>query len=182
MGPNGYFQPNFGPLSGQDLTLRMTTTTGNAIRAATQQVFQAQMKAIGIKITIVNTKASILFGQDLPGGNFDIAEFAWLSTPFATGNNSIYCSFSDATNCASNYDHYANPAVDALLAKGSAANSPKAEAAFYNQVDAALWADMVTLPLYQRPSMTAWSNNFAHILPNSSSAGVTWNAFAWTKK
>ncbi len=182
MGPNGYYQPNFGPQSGQDLTLSLTTTTGNVIRSATQQVFQSQMKAVGIKITIVNHPAATFFGSDLPNGNYDIGEFAWVGSPFATGNNSIYCSYTDATNCASNWTHYANPAVDALLAKGAAATSPKAEAAFYNQADAAMWADMNTLPLYQKPIMTAWSNNYANILPNPSSAGATWNAFAWTKK
>jgi peptide/nickel transport system substrate-binding protein len=182
MGSGGYFQPNFGPESGQDFTLSLTTTTGNIIRSETQQVFQAQMKAIGLKITILNHKAGSFFGSDLPNGNFDIAEFAWVSSPFATGNNSIYCSYTNTTNCASNWNHYASPAVDALLAQGAAATSPKAEAAFYNKVDAQLWADMNTLPLYQKPVMTAWSSNYNNILPNPSSAGSTWNAFNWTKK
>jgi peptide/nickel transport system substrate-binding protein len=182
MGPNGYYQPNFGPQSGQDFTLRITTTTGNVIRSATQQVFQSQMKAIGIKMTIVNDKAGKFFGTDLPTGNYDIGEFAWVATPFATGNNSIYCSYTDATNCASNWLNYANPGVDTLLAQGAAAASPKAETALYNKADAQLWADMATLPLYQKPIMTAWSNNYAGILPNPSSAGVTWNAFAWHVK
>jgi ABC-type transport system substrate-binding protein len=140
------------------------------------------MKAIGLKITILNHKAGSFFGSDLPNGNFDIAEFAWVSSPFATGNNSIYCSYTNTTNCASNWNHYASPAVDALLAQGAAATSPKAEAAFYNKVDAQLWADMNTLPLYQKPVMTAWSSNYNNILPNPSSAGSTWNAFNWTKK
>jgi peptide/nickel transport system substrate-binding protein len=182
MGPNGYYQPNFGPESGQDFTLRITTTTGNVIRSATQQVFQAQMKNIGIKITIVNDPAGKFFGTDLPTGNYDIGEFAWVGTPFATGNNSIYCSYTDQTNCASNWTNYASPAVDTLLAQGAAAVSPKAEAALYNKADAQMWADMNTYPLYQKPIMTAWSNNYAGILPNPSSSGVTWNAFAWHVK
>ena len=181
MGSDGYFQPNFGPESGQDFTLSLTTTTGNSIRSATQQVFQSQMKTVGIKITIVNHPAATFFGSDLPNGNYDIGEFAWVGSPFASGNNSIYCSYTDTTNCGSNWTHYANPAVDALLAKGAAATSPKAEASYYNQADALLWADMDTLPLYQKPVMTAWSTSFDHILPNPSQAGVTWNAFAWTK-
>ena len=182
MGSDGYFQPTFGPESGQDFTLSLTTTTGNVIRSQTQQVFQSQMKAVGLKITIVNHPAGTFFGSDLPNGNYDIGEFAWVGTPFATGNNSIYCSYTDATNCGSNWTHYANPAVDALLAQGAAATSPKAEAAFYNKADAQLWADMDTLPLYQKPVMTAWSTHFNGILPNPSSAGVTWNAFQWTVK
>ena len=182
MGADGYFQPTFGPETGQDFTLSLTTTTGNVIRSATQQVFQSQMKTVGIKITIVNHPAGTFFGSDLPKGNYDIGEFAWVGTPFATGNNSIYCSYTDTTNCSSNWTNYANPTVDKLLAQGAAAVSPKAEAAFYNKADAQMWADMNTLPLYQKPIMTAWSTHYNGILPNPSSAGVTWNAFQWTVK
>ena len=42
---DGYFQPNYGPQKGQDLTFTIQSTTGNAIRSQTEQLFQAQMKA-----------------------------------------------------------------------------------------------------------------------------------------
>jgi peptide/nickel transport system substrate-binding protein len=179
MGPNGYYQPNFGPELGQDFTLRITTTAGNVIRSATQQVFQSQMKAIGIKITIVNEK-TFFSNTGLYGGFFDIAEFAWVGSPFATGNNSLYCSFTDTTNCGSNYDQYTNPAVDTLLKQAAASTNPKTEAALYNKADALLWADMATLPLYQKPVMTAWSTNYNGIKPSPSNSGATWNAYEWT--
>ncbi len=102
MGSDGYFQSG-----GQDISLRISSTTGNALRQSTEELFQAQMKAIGIKIKIQNYDASTFFGTNLPGGNFDIAEFAWVSTPFLSGNQSIYCSYTNSTNCSSNWNHYA---------------------------------------------------------------------------
>ena len=182
MGSDGYYQPSNGPEAGQDFTLRISTTTGNSIRSNTQQLVQAQLKAVGIKIQIVNTPAGTFFGTDLPNGNYDIAEFAWVGSPFATGNNSIYCSYTDTTNCNSNWNHAADATTDSLLKQAAAATNPKTEATLYNKADAQMWANMVTLPLYQKPIMVAWSKNYNKILPNPTSAGITWNAFNWSLK
>ena len=81
------------------------------------------MKAIGIKINIQNYDANTFFGTNLPNGTYQIAEFAWVSTPFVSGNQSIYCSYTNTTNCGENWTHYANPQVDKLMKEGSQATS-----------------------------------------------------------
>jgi peptide/nickel transport system substrate-binding protein len=176
---DGYYQPNYGPQAGQDLTFTIQSTSGNAVRQQTEQLFQAQMKTIGIKINIQNYDANTFFGTNLPTGAYQIAEFAWVSTPFVSGNQSIYCSYTNTTNCGQNWIHYANPQVDKLLAAGSAATSPTQEASDYNQADKILWSDMATLPLYQKPQFFAWSNTYGNIIPNVSNLGVPWNGNLW---
>jgi len=182
MGSDGYFQPKTGPLAGKDLTFTIKSTSGNSLRANIEQLFQADMKAIGINLQIANEPAATLFGTDLPKGQFQLALFAWVSTPFESGNQSIYCSYTNTANCGSNYDHYANPAVDKLLAAGATASSPSAEQSDFQQADALLWKDMVTLPLFQGVELTAWSNNYANIEPNPSNVGIPWNAQTWGAK
>jgi peptide/nickel transport system substrate-binding protein len=39
-----------------------------------------------------------------------------------------------------------------------------------------LWDDMVTIPLYQKPTYVAYRNTFANIHDNASSNGPLWNA------
>ena len=177
---DGYFQPNYGPQKGKDLTFTIQSTSGNSVRAQTEELFQAQMKAIGIKINIQNYDANTFFGTNLPSGTFQIAEFAWVTTPFVSGNQSIYCSYTNATNCAQNWNHSANADVDKVMASGSSAPSQSEEINDYNKADAILWHNMVTLPLYQKPQFWAWTNNLKGVLPNTSSVGVTWNAEDWT--
>ena len=57
------------------------------------------MKAIGIKINIQNYDANTFFGTNLPSGTFQIAEFAWVPTPFVSANQPIYCSYTNASKC-----------------------------------------------------------------------------------
>jgi peptide/nickel transport system substrate-binding protein len=177
-GSDGYFEPNYGPLKGKDLTFTIQSTAGNSIRAQTEVLFQAQMKAIGIKINIQNYDANT-FGNNLPNGTYQIAEFAWVNTPFVSANQPIYCSYTNSTMCGFNWTHSANAHVDALMSQGSAARSTSAEVSGYNKADQILWQTMVTLPLYQTPQFYAWSNNLRGVVPNTSSVGVTWNAQDW---
>ena len=100
MGSDGYFHPNFGPEKGKDLTISISTTSGVPVRSQIEQLFQADMKAIGIKINIQNYDASTLFGTVGPKGEFDIIEFAWVLSPFASANQSIYCSYTNASRAA----------------------------------------------------------------------------------
>ena len=180
MASDGYFQPDYGPQNGKDLTFTIQSTSGNSVRSQTEELFQAQMKAIGIKINIQNYDANTFFGTNLPNGTFQIAEFAWVTTPFVSGNQPIFCSYTNTTNCASNYNHAANAHVDQLMAAGSSAPSQSQEISDYNKADAILWQNMVTLPLYQKPQFWAWSNNLKGVVPNTSSVGVTWNAEDWS--
>ena len=178
-GSDGYFQPTSGPLKGKDLAFTIQSTSGNRIRSQTEVLFQAQMKSIGIKINIQNVDANT-FGTNIPNGDYQITEFSWYNTPFVSGNQPIYCSYTDAANCDSNWTHSANAHVDQLMAAGSSAPSQSQENEDYNKADAILWQNAVTLPLYQTPQFFDWSNNLKGVQPNTSSVGVTWNAENWS--
>jgi glutathione transport system substrate-binding protein len=182
MGSDGYFHPNFGPQKGKDFTLSVSTTSGVEVRSEIEQLFQANMKAIGVKINIQNYSANTLFGTIGPKGEFDIIEFAWVISPFVSGNQSVYCSYTDTANCQNNWDHYADPKVDSLFVKAlTTLNAAQADA-LYNQIDGLLWSDMATLPLFQAPDLYGWSSNYGNIVPNNSNVGIPWNASEWGVK
>jgi peptide/nickel transport system substrate-binding protein len=182
MGSDGYFHPSSGPEAGKDLTFSISTTSGEPVRAEIEQLFQSYMKNIGIKINIQNYSPNTLFGTVGPKSEFDIIEFAWVSTPFASGNISIYCSFTNSNLCGQNWDHYANPQVDSILNQAATTLDSAKAVTLYNQADALLWKDMVTLPLFQQPQLYTWSSTYGNILPNPSNLGLTWNAQTWGLK
>jgi peptide/nickel transport system substrate-binding protein len=138
------------------------------------------MKAIGVKINIQNYPLNDLFKSYVVPGAYQIVEFAWVATPFVSSNQSIYCSYTDATNCGQNWTHSANSKTDQLLKSGASASSQHLENTDFNHADTILWQDMVTLPMYQKPQFWAWDNKLHNVQPNVSSVGVTWNAENWT--
>lgn len=178
MGADGYFHPDFGPEKGQDFTLTLSTTSGVPVRQQIEELFQSEMKSIGVNIVIQNYTASKLFGTIAHTGEFDIIEFAWVQTPFASINQAIYCSYTNVS-CKQNFDHYSNPTVDSLFAKALTTINQAQAAKYYNEIDSILWKDMATLPLFQQPSLYGWSTSYTGIVPNTSTLGIPWNAQDW---
>jgi peptide/nickel transport system substrate-binding protein len=182
MGSDGYFHPNFGPEKGQDFTLSISTTSGVEERLELEELFQADMKAIGVKINIQNYPAATLFGTIGPKSEFQIIEFAWVQSPFPSGAYSIYCSYTNASLCGDNWDHYSDPALDTVLNQAMSATSPTQEATLFNQADSIMWKDMATLPLFEEPTLFGWTSSYGNVIPNASSQGFSWNASLWGSK
>src|SRR5262249_60283114 len=60
---------------GQKATFTINSTTGNKRRELTETVMQQMLKTAGFDMKIANQKASDLFGQTLPEGNYQVALF-----------------------------------------------------------------------------------------------------------
>jgi peptide/nickel transport system substrate-binding protein len=163
---------------GQRLSLRISTTAGNQLRETQEQLFQAQMKAIGVEIRIANADSTKLFGDWLPNGNFDIANFGWVGNPFAiSSSQDIY-----RTGGGSNYGQYASSKVDQLFAQAVREVDEARSAELGNQIDQQLTADMATIPLYAKPTYLAVRKTFTGVGDNATQEGPFWNANLWAQK
>ena len=160
---------------GETLALRLSTTAGNALREQQGVLIQAQLAEVGIRINIDNSPADVFFGEHLPGGNFDIGNFAWVGTALpASGANQIYDSKSD-----SNFGKYSSPKVDGLMKQALGETDETARLKLLNQIDVALWEDLVNLPLYQKPTFLAFSDDYVNIEDNTTTESPFWNSESW---
>jgi peptide/nickel transport system substrate-binding protein len=163
---------------GKKLSVRFSTTAGNKLRETQGELFQAQMKAIGVDIKIANVDSTKFFGEWLPEGNFDIGNFAWLGSPFTlSGSQDIY-----KTGGGSNYGQYASKKVDDLFAQALGEIDEAKAAELGNQIDQQLTADMATIPLYTKPTFIAWRNTFTNIRDNTNTVGPFFETSAWGQK
>jgi peptide/nickel transport system substrate-binding protein len=163
---------------GKKASFRISTTAGNQLRETQEELFQAQMKKIGVDIKIANADSTKFFGEWLPNGNFDIANFAWVGSPFSiSGSRATY-----VCGSGSNYGQYCNKKVDQLFTQAFAEFDPAKATEIGNQIDQQITADMATIPLYQKPTFIAWRNTFGNISDNSTQDGPFWNANVWGQK
>jgi peptide/nickel transport system substrate-binding protein len=163
---------------GRRLSLRISTTAGNQLRETQEQLFQAQMKGIGVEIKIANADSTKLFGDWLPGGNFDIANFGWVGNPFAiSSSQDIY-----RTGGGGNYGQYASKQVDQLFAQAVREVDEAKSAELGNQIDQQLTADMATIPLYAKPTYLAVRKTFTGVGDNATQEGPFWNSNLWAQK
>lgn len=101
---------------GQKATFEIKSTTGNKRRELTEQILQSQWKDAGFGLTINNIKAGVLFGQDLPKGNFQVALYAQTPSSNDPGFCTIWCSKNIPGpangNNGQNYTRLADPTID----------------------------------------------------------------------
>ena len=179
LGPDGiYTHPQRGPLH-----IQIDTTANNPLRQTTIEVMIPQLKKAGIDASF-NANPDIFAGPDKPtslaAGGFQAALFAWVSTPFVAANQSIY--FSPSNGLGQNYSRTGTPQIDQLLAQMVAEPDPTKSSDLANQVDKALWDQMATLPLYQKPTFIAYQSSVQNVQDNASQAGPLWNSDQWAQK
>jgi peptide/nickel transport system substrate-binding protein len=81
-----------------------------------------------------------------------------------------------------NYSRTGTPQIDALIKQSGTETDTTKQADLGNQIDKALWDQMATIPLFQKPTFFAWSSNITGPKDNPTNAGPLWNASTWSMK
>jgi len=161
--------------SGIAATFRYTYASGNPTRAMREQIVAQQLKAIGIQIVNTPLPGNAIFGSGgLPSGNWDLADFAWVTSP-DPGD------FAPIWGCAgpSNFLGYCNRVATNLLDETNRTPSPTKRRALFERADALFAKDIPTIPLYSQPSPLIRRSSLAGTQNNPSPTGFTWNIERW---
>jgi peptide/nickel transport system substrate-binding protein len=152
LGSDGYYAKD-----GKTLEVKFSQLTGVPVSQNEAQLVQAQLKDIGIKVTLVDVSTD-KFSQVLADGDFELIAFTWIGTPFPfPGIKQLYGTGSDSNYARSNL-----PEVDKLTDEIAVTIDVAKRTELANQVDKILWDFVHTLPLYQRPELYAVNSNIAN--------------------
>ncbi|MGH3417675.1 MAG: ABC transporter family substrate-binding protein, partial [Actinocrinis sp.] len=141
--------------------LSMKYELGDAVRRDESDLFAADLARLGVTVRVSPTAdlgATLTQGAQSAAASsgatgYDIVLFDWNATAFpASANQALY-----TTGGADNFGGYSNPKVDGWLGAAVSATDPNAAAADLDKADAQLSQDAYTLPLYQRPTLVAFS-------------------------
>jgi len=158
--------------------LTHTTTGTNRRRVLAAQIYKENLKAIGIDLDIRLVDPNVLFGdgpQSTTQGNWDMAEYAWVTSP----DSSFAVSWLKCKG-ESNNTTYCNRAVTKLLNATDRTLNAKKRAALFVQANALMAKDVPVIPLYAVPVIYVHKNAAKALgAPNPSLWGPTWNAHLW---
>ena len=157
----------------------MMTTQGNPLRANTIDVITQQLKPVGIEIKKF-LNPDIFAGKEKPrsleGGQFQIALFAWVSSPFISGNQSLYQS-PQGDDIGQNYTRGRRPAGRQAV-PGDQRCDRRQDGAGPGQPGATSSCGTTCTPsrCYQKPTFLAYNSNYTGFQENASLAGPLWNS------
>jgi peptide/nickel transport system substrate-binding protein len=150
--------------------------TGNVRRSQELELIQANSLKAGFNVIDTNEPNWEFTDPTLyPINPHDAVIFAWSSSSLAiTGNDQQY-----GTDKPSNFQDYANPTVDENLSALETELDPAKQVELQTAVEAALWGDAATLPIFQFPGLTWWDNGTTGVSSNPLSTGYFWNYWEW---
>jgi peptide/nickel transport system substrate-binding protein len=139
--------------AGESLSFTLMTTAGNHSRELVEQVLQSEWKKIGIDIKLKNEPARVLFGETLLHRQFQLAMYAWISSP-----ENVPRDIFDSTEIPSagngysgeNIAGYKNPKMDELLKAMEVELDPQKRKAMWAEAQNIFATDLPFLPLYLR--------------------------------
>lgn len=162
------------------VTVKFAYATDNPRRASEFQLVQASALEAGFNVVDVGKPGSEFFGESGLGSgkyDYDATVFAWQSTSDGvTGNQGAF-----QTDGGSNFQGYSDKDVDALWQKIEGETSDAAARPTLAEVDKALFAGAVTMPLFQLPDVSAWSSKISNVSDAPFSPNIFWNFWEWSQ-
>lgn len=167
---------------GEALRLTLSTTAGRPNRERTEVVLQAQLREVGIAVSIRNYNATRFFGsyQDggvLERGEFQLGMYAWVSSP--DPNNAFLWSSTQIPPHGQNQSRFRNARMDELMRLGVATADREARRRTYFEAQELLIREAPVLPLLLWVNLDSYPRDLLHVKPNPSAQGNAWNAWEW---
>ncbi|MGW3497035.1 ABC transporter family substrate-binding protein [Streptomyces sp. NPDC001020] len=173
--PKGTAAPPAGAASrvlakdGKPLQLRFVLPSGpgsQPLRTVGDRIAR-MLEKIGIRTEIAKVTDDSFFRDHVASGDYDLALYSWPASAFpATDARPIFAKpvpGSDGSlNVEQNYTRVGTDQVDQLFDQAIATLDEDEERDLVRKADARLWAVAGSIPLYQRPQLTATRRNLAN--------------------
>ena len=181
----GYTRFVTGPyedISGKPLTVRMAVESGDPWITGVANLVAGQLESVGIEVVTVPVDGAKGMADAARANSYDMALVSRTASTFLTGTMAWYSAQLGVPGQGGSQDwsNFSDPTVDQLFRQASMELNPVNGATYYGQVDAALWNQMIALPLFQEPAFLAHGVQIGTVQYNSSSTGLLWNVADWT--
>ncbi|MFC4589384.1 ABC transporter family substrate-binding protein [Sphaerisporangium corydalis] len=155
---------------GRELKVRFVIPAGLQLSKAEGEIAQSMLARIGVKVTIQSVPNDDFFSKYIIPGNFDIAPFSYIGTPFPV--SSSYGTYAAGVKGSdgklqwnANFGRSGGPDIDAAMRRASSDLNPARARGDANEADKLVWREVNVLPLYQRPQNWGVRSRLANIGP-----------------
>lgn len=123
---------------------------------------------------MVDAGSETFFDVELAAGDWDIAMFAWAGSPLKSGAVATY-----SPGEGNNVGNIDIPEIQPLMEELLVSTDQQQVLDLSNQIDAILWEELATIPVFTFPGVAAYGENTENVIYNPSQNGLTFNAAEW---
>lgn len=153
--------------NGKPLSLRFVLPADSPTLADVGGRIARMLSEIGIRTELTKVDGAGYFQDHVASGDFDLALYSWPGTAFpATDAAPIFAKPVPAPDgsltVAQNYTRVGTDRIDQLLSRAGAELDTAEARRLTDQADSRIWAAAGSIPLYQRPELTALRTTVAN--------------------
>ncbi|MEU6544303.1 ABC transporter family substrate-binding protein [Streptomyces sp. NPDC046859] len=154
---------------GKALTLRFVVPDGEGsqtLRTVADRI-GLMLKRVGIRTEVTKVSDESYFKDHIASGQYDLALYSWPGSAFpATDARPIYAkpvpAADGSLNVEQNYTRVGTDQVDQLFEQAVSTLDESESRSLIRKADSRIWAAAGSIPLYQRPQLTAARTDLAN--------------------
>ncbi|MBC2900708.1 ABC transporter family substrate-binding protein [Streptomyces cupreus] len=155
---------------GKALTLRFVLPSGpgsETLRTVAERI-RRMLDRVGIRTELSKVTDESYFKDHIASGEYDLALYSWPASAFpATDARPIYAkpvpAADGSLNVEQNYTRVGTDQVDQLFDQAVSTLNEGETKSLIRKADSRIWAAAGSIPLYQRPQLTAAKTNLANV-------------------
>lgn len=152
---------------GKPLAVRFVVPNGVASSNQIAELVRAMLDGIGVRVDVLPVPTQEFFKQYIVPGNFELTVFSFIGKPFPiSSSRPSYVSPKPGKNgeldFQQNFARIGTPQIDALFDQATSEFDEQKALDLANQIDAAIWGEVHSLTLYQRPDIAATRSQLAN--------------------
>lgn len=169
---------------GEPLKLKISAVAAIKDIEQFQQVYQSDLRSIGVALQIDNKPAKVFFGDLARHRKFPHMSFySWVSGPESWSNTLWHKDFIPSAKNSwqgQNYPGWANQEASDLLDKIPTILDISTRQKMLQRVQELWFKDLPAIPVYFRPVVAVTCNSLKNYKLSGTMTPVTWNAEEWT--
>jgi peptide/nickel transport system substrate-binding protein len=152
---------------GKPLSARFVVPTGVTSSNQVAELVRTMLEGVGVRVEVLSVQTQEFFKQYVVPGNFELTVFSFLGKPFPISSNKpSYVSPKPGRNgeldFQQNFARIGTPQIDALFDQATSEFDEQKAIDLANRIDTAIWDEVHSLPLYQRPDIAATRSRLAN--------------------
>jgi peptide/nickel transport system substrate-binding protein len=165
---------------GKPLVVRLVIPAANAVSRSEGELIQNMLAQINVDVNIDTVPSDNFFDKYVTPGRFDFTLFSWMGTQFPVGSAQSIYTKPVGDKIQQNYARTGSDELDQAYREAISELDPAKALEKANEVDKMVWAEVHSLPTYQRPDIWGVKSGLANIGAYGF-ASVIYEDIGWAK-
>ena len=170
---------------GDTLTLDYVASEGMDLAVDEAEMAKQMLAEVGVEVKVQQVPANALFSEYVTPGNFEMVAYVLIGTsPFSAGSKGNYGMplDEDGEEWGANNSKHSTQEISDKFDELAVETDPERYAEIANEIDALLWEEVLTIPLFERPGFYVVNEDLHNWGEYGLAADYVYEDIGWAKE